>query len=219
MTPANVNEYRNDMVGFANWCVRQKRLLVNLFNDVPKLDASAKPGRKRRAMTEAELLKLLHVARWRPLAEFGRLSKKPDENEEAALTAVANGKKSKRRKWTYAPLTLADLDVAVERARERLKRNPQFIAKQERLGRERALIFKTLVLTGLRKSELASVTVGQLELDGECPHVTLNTADEKNRQGNSLPLRMTWLTTCGSGGKRSKANAKGRGTRTANGSL
>ena len=70
-----------------------------------------------------------------------------------------------------------------------MKGNPQFIAKQERLGRERALIFKTLVLTGLRKNELASVTVGQLELGGPCPHVTLNAADEKNRQGNSLPLR------------------------------
>ena len=70
-----------------------------------------------------------------------------------------------------------------------MKGNPQFIAKQERLGRERALIFKTLVLTGLRKNELASVTFGQLELGGPCPHVTLNAADEKNRQGNSLPLR------------------------------
>ena len=64
------------------------------------------------------------------------------------------------------------------------------------------MIFKTLVLTGLRKGELASVTVGQLELDGPCPHVTLNAADEKNRQGNSLPLRTDlaedlrkWLAT------------------------
>ena len=36
----------------------------------------------------------------------------------------------------------------------------------DRTGRERALIYKTLVLTGLRKNELASITVGQLELDG-----------------------------------------------------
>jgi hypothetical protein len=73
MSPANINEFRNELVIFANWCVRNRRLLVNPFNDVPKLDASANPRRKRRSMTEAELVKLLRVARWRPLAESGRL--------------------------------------------------------------------------------------------------------------------------------------------------
>ena len=56
------------------------------------------------------------------------------------------------------------------------------------LGRERALIFKTLVLTGLRKEELSSLTVGQLQLEGATPHVVLNPEDEKNRNGTSLPL-------------------------------
>jgi hypothetical protein len=51
------------------------------------------------------------------------------------------------------------------------------------------LIYKTLVLTGLRKGELASLTVGQLSLDAELPHLNLNAADEKNREGNSIPLR------------------------------
>ncbi len=31
--------------------------------------------------------------------------------------------------------------------------------------------------------------VGQVDLDGDFPHVRLNAADEKNRQGNSIPLR------------------------------
>ena len=56
------------------------------------------------------------------------------------------------------------------------------------LGRERALIFKTLVLTGLRKEELSSLTVGQLQLAGATPHVVLNPEDEKNRNGTSLPI-------------------------------
>ena len=59
----------------------------------------------------------------------------------------------------------------------------------ERRGRERGLIYKTLILTGLRRGELASLTVGQLELDGPVPFARLNAADEKNRQGNSIPLR------------------------------
>jgi len=59
----------------------------------------------------------------------------------------------------------------------------------ERLGWERALIYKTLVLTGLRKGELASLTVGQIDLDGPMPYIVLNAADEKNRQGSTIPLR------------------------------
>ena len=59
----------------------------------------------------------------------------------------------------------------------------------ELLGRERALIYKTMVLTGLRKNELASLTVGSLSLDGPIAVVQLEVGDEKNREGNSLPLR------------------------------
>jgi integrase len=59
----------------------------------------------------------------------------------------------------------------------------------ERLGWERTLIYKTLVLTGLRKGELASLTVGQLVLDTDPPYLVLDAADEKNREGSTLPLR------------------------------
>ena len=69
------------------------------------------------------------------------------------------------------------------------KLKPQTVARLEMLGRERGLTYKTLVLTGLRKGELASLTVGQLELDGPMPHATLRAADEKNRQGSKIPLR------------------------------
>jgi hypothetical protein len=65
---------------------------------------------------------------------------------------------------------------------------PDMIAHLEHTGRERALIYKTLVLTGLRKDELASLTVGQLELDSEPAYAVLHAADEKNRQGSEIPL-------------------------------
>lgn len=61
--------------------------------------------------------------------------------------------------------------------------------KLERLGTERALIYKTLVLTGLRKGELASLTVGQLVLDAAPPFLVLKAADEKNRNGSTIPIR------------------------------
>jgi hypothetical protein len=57
------------------------------------------------------------------------------------------------------------------------------------LGRERALTYKTLVLTGLRKGELASLTVAHMHLDDPIPFASLDAADEKNREGNAIPLR------------------------------
>jgi len=69
------------------------------------------------------------------------------------------------------------------------KLRPGTRAKLERLGRERALIYKTLVLTGLRKGELASLTVAQLDLDANPPYLLLDAADEKSRAGAEIPLR------------------------------
>src|SRR5262249_59479015 len=99
------------------------------------------------------LVKLLAVARERPLLE--------------ALTVRKGPRKGER----YA-------DVRPE-VRERL----------DRLGRERALIYKTLVLTGLRKGELSSLTVAHLHLDDPVPFASLDAADEKNREGNGIALR------------------------------
>ena len=182
MSAGNRNEYRQELVGFGNWCVETHRLSVNPFANVPKADANTDRRRQRRAMTEAELVNLLQVARWRPLAEFGRESVPVDKRDEAT------GRR-KRSNWTKAALTLDGLKAAVARARKSLAKNPELIANLERLGRERALMYKTLVLTGLRKGELASLTVGQLELGGPMPFIVLDAADEKNRQGSTIPLR------------------------------
>jgi integrase len=59
----------------------------------------------------------------------------------------------------------------------------------ELLGRERALIYKTLVLTGLRKNELATLTIGQLYLDCAHPYAELDPEDEKNGEGNQVAIR------------------------------
>ena len=44
-------------------------------------------------------------------------------------------------------------------------------------------------LTGLRKGELASLTVGQIHLDERLPILSLHAADEKNREGAEIALR------------------------------
>jgi len=147
------NGYRESAIGFGNWLVRKKRIPANPFADVPKADAKADCRRKRRALNEDELRRLLDVARRRPL--------------EDAMTIRRGPKKGQRT---------ANI-------------RPEVRERKERLGRERSLIYKTMALTGLRKNELATLLIGWLELDAEPPHLILDPKNEKNREGNSIPLR------------------------------
>jgi integrase len=62
-------------------------------------------------------------------------------------------------------------------------------ARLQAVGRERALIYKTLVLTGLRANELRTLSVGQLELTSGAAFLQLDAGDEKNREGNAVALR------------------------------
>ncbi len=125
---------------------------------------------------------MLTAARLRPLAEHGRPIVKLTES-------VNRENKRSRRTWKRAPLTLDTLAAAGAQARDALARRPDFIAELERRGRERALIYKTLVLTGLRLGELRSLTVGQLELEGRVAFAVLHAADEKAGRGAEIPLR------------------------------
>jgi integrase len=147
------NAHHTALVSFCNWCIAVGRMASNPFDRVPKANETADPRRRRRAMSDDELSRLLDVARHRPLLE--------------ALT-VRRGKRKGE--------ALANVRPEV---RERL----------EAVGRERALIYKTLVLTGLRKGELSSLTVAQLKLDAPTPHVELDAGDEKSREGNSIVVR------------------------------
>ena len=178
------NSYLIALRTFCNWCVERDRLPFNPLAKISHADEKVDQRRQRRALTGAELSKLLMVARLRPLAEFGRETVTHAPNSEAEP-----GKRKRRASWTLKPLKFDELTAAVELARERLTDNPTFLARQERLGIERALAYKVAVTTGLRRGELASLTVGQLDLDGDFPHIRLKAADEKNRQGNSIPLR------------------------------
>ncbi len=149
------NTYLVTANGFSNWCVdpNVRRMASNPFAGVAKANEKADPRRQRRAMTEAELTKLLDVARRRPLLE--------------ALT-VRTGKRKGKACAKVKPAVRDRLDM---------------------LGRERALTYKTLVLTGLRLNELRSLTVGKLDLDGPYAFANLAAADEKNRQGSEIVLR------------------------------
>jgi integrase len=171
------NGYLQAIRGFLNWCVETSRLTTNPLKRVAKADEKIDRRKQRRAMTETELSKLLRVAMLRPLAEYGR------------QTIATVGEKSKRSNWTYAPLILATLEECCRLAKDRLKDNPEFIRELEQRGRERMLVYKTLVTTGLRCNELRSITVGQVNLETARPFIELKAADEKNRQGSFISLR------------------------------
>ena len=147
------NYYRESLVAFANWCQQMGRLREHDLDRLPKADQKADPRRKRRALTEAELGKLLAVARDRPLDD---------------ARTVRRGKNKGKR--------VADL-----RATE--------VTRLTELGRERALIYKTLVLTGLRSDELRTLSVADLDLTAGSETIRLAAKNEKNGAGSVLPLR------------------------------
>jgi len=153
MSAGTRNGYRQSLIAFSNWCARSGRLAANPLQHVPTADARSDCRRKRRALTDDELMRLLDAARRRPLAE--------------ALT-IQKGKRRGEQGAKVCGTVQARLD---------------------RVGRERALIYKVLVLTGLRKGELASISVGQVDLDGPVPYLLLHPKDEKNRRGAEIPLR------------------------------
>ena len=153
MSARSRNRYRAALVGFLNWCRDSGRVPGHDLAKLPKADERADPRRQRRAMTEAELTRLLAVSAERPLIE--------------ARTV----RRGKRKGEAFAAVKAATVD------------------RLRALGRERALIYKTLVLTGLRVDELRTLTVGELDLTPGAERLKLKAAREKNREGNTLPIR------------------------------
>jgi len=66
---------------------------------------------------------------------------------------------------------------------------PETEDKLRLIGLGRALTYKTAFLTGLRRSELASITVKDVRLRAIPQKIVLQSQNEKNRNGSELPLR------------------------------
>lgn len=173
------NTYRAAACAFARWCARTGRLVNYPLEHVPRANERADERRKRRALTEQEIDRLLRVAEIRPVAECGRLTERIDPPPE----------QRKRSNWRRQLLSPANIDACYARGRETLRDRPRDLADREWEGRERRMIYRTLLLTGLRKGELASLTVAHAELDADPPHLVLDAADEKNRQGAKIALQ------------------------------
>ena len=69
MSARTRNYYRDAGARFLNWCLDTGRVLGHDLNKLPKADERSDPRRKRRALTEVELNRVLAVAQVRPLAD------------------------------------------------------------------------------------------------------------------------------------------------------
>ena len=179
MAAATRNEYLTSMIAFCNWLVREGRLIANPLARMQKADCSADRRHLRRALTVEEVSRLLDAAARRPVAELGRRPVPLKETE-----------KKGRKSWTYEPLTDANLDACHARGMEKLAEHPSRLAAHQRLGRERSLFYLLAVSTGLRRKELASLTIGQVHLDAvPVPHLQLHAHQAKSGSEANLPLR------------------------------
>jgi integrase len=173
-----VNAKLATLTAWGNWLVESGRLTVNPFSRLRKLDECDDVRRRRRAMTADEIDRLLTVARLRPVAQFGR----------PTLRIIDDARPAKSRStWKRAELTFATIVDAAERGRARMR--PEAAEQFGRLGRERALIYRVLVTTGLRRGELAALTIGDVLLDDRQPAIVLRGADAKNGKRATLPLQ------------------------------
>jgi integrase len=173
-----VNVRLCSLTAWGNWLVESGRLTANPFARLRKVAEADDVRRQRRALTGDELRRLLAVARLRPVAEFGRPTVRIVDETRAVKS---------RATWKRAELTFGTLAAAAERGRGRLR--PDEVERREQAGRERALLYAVLVSTGLRKGELAALTLGDVQLDAPQPFVVLPAADAKNGQRATLPLR------------------------------
>jgi len=102
------------------------------------------------------------------------------EDEFARLLAVARTR----------PLDDARTVRRGERKGQRVANLSSDAVKElDELGRERVLIYRTLILTGLRLTELRTLTVARLDLTPGAEVIRLESRNEKNGAGSTLPVR------------------------------
>lgn len=178
--PRTINSKLVAMIAFGNWLAGAgvNRIIENPFEELEKLDESDDVRRKRRALTAEEFSRLLVVARLRPIAEKGRATER---------RSCLSGKAKTRATWKKAPLTIDTIELAAEKGWQVVR--PDVAAQLELDGWERALTYEMMLTTGLRKGEVASLTVGDVQINDEASTITIRGAHAKNGKRCVIPLR------------------------------
>jgi integrase len=187
------NMYAGSLRAFVRWCVDDRRMPADPLGTLVRADDTRDRRRERRALTEAELAALLRVAELRPLAGLGRTAVKRQHNPDGTPGPEA-------LEW----LTLDSIDAVAARAADKLRLKPAVLERLRRLGRERSVIYRTLVLTGLRRGELAQLRWSDVRLDDQQAWLTVRPSASKNGKTETLPIRAdlaadlrAWQAECG----------------------
>lgn len=161
------NMHRRIMVMFANWLETNGRLPSNPIGGKKVKTFRILPDdrkRKRRAITADELRRLVIVAQEQPVKDG---------------SVGAGGRRAK--------------DGTRKQARPaRLK--PATIAKLELRGRERRLLYRIAIHTGLRRKELSHLCVKHLHLDNEVAFIYLPGEYTKNGKPARIGLIPSLVT-------------------------
>jgi len=179
MAAGTRNDYLISILAFCNWAIREHRMMTNPLAGVQKADCSSDRRHLRRALTADEVAALLRAARLRPVAELGRQSVPLPEEDRCG-----------RSSWTFKTLTPENFDACYQRGLKKRGQESERLEELQMLGQERALFYLLAVSTGLRRKELASLTVGRIHLDAvPRAYIDLSAKDAKSGKGASIPLR------------------------------
>lgn len=164
MSASVYNGYRESWLAFGNWCVgkRTNRKQTH-FNGEKRLITNPFAG----------------MAKLNEEAERRRRARALTEDELRMLLEAAQARPLTHAMTVYRGKNKGELGAKVSDERKRAL---------ERVGRERALIYKCLVLTGLRANELRTLVCRDLSF-GDVPFIKLQHNNEKNRRGSTLVLR------------------------------
>ncbi|ELP30840.1 tyrosine-type recombinase/integrase [Rhodopirellula baltica] len=164
MGAAVYNGYRESWLAFGNWCIGKR---VNgeqtHFNGEKRLLTNPFDG----------------MAKLDEEAERRRRARALTDDELTRLLDAA-----RRRPLEHAMTVYRGPNKGKLLAKVPDERRAKLIA----LGNERALIYKTAVLTGLRLNELRTLECRDLSL-GDLGFIRLRHSNEKSRKGSTLPLR------------------------------
>jgi integrase len=161
------NMHRRIAVMFFNWLEENGRVPMNPIGGkkVKTFKIQAKDRkRKRRGLQVDELRRLLVVAREQPL-------------KDARIGRGGRPRRDGKRK---------------EARPAELK--PKTIAKLERRGRERELLYRIAIYTGLRRKELSYLRISHLHLDLDQPLIDLPGEYTKNGNPARIPLVPSLVT-------------------------
>ncbi|MEZ6115643.1 MAG: hypothetical protein R3C28_03590 [Pirellulaceae bacterium] len=104
-----------------------------------------------------------------------------------------------RRTWTKEPLTFDSLPTALERAREALKDNPDFIVELERRGEERERSTQNVADDGFATGRTGTITVGQVNLDSKRQRSNWHRRTRRAGKVRRFHCERIWRTSYGDG--------------------